>query len=292
MKERNKSKFLTCAAVFFSSLIPFAGAQTLAASTVQFKLLRDYLIVIPVTVNGLGPYEFLLDTGTNTTLVGAEFARQLRLRPIDRIELVTVSGAQIVPRAQLESVAVGAKTARGLESLFSDLREVRAVKPEICGVLGQNFLEQFNYLINYREQRIEFEDGEELEKGLRGARLPIEWSEGRAIITSDGKERWRLVLDSGTATLLLFKSSERGLWLDWEQAQRVRVNSDLGSRIAQQRRLRSFNLGGANFYDLPVTLLEAKGGCAGRVEDGLLPTSFFRSIYFNHRKNYVIFNPF
>ncbi|MGH9852196.1 MAG: retroviral-like aspartic protease family protein [Blastocatellia bacterium] len=293
MKERSKSKFLTCAAVLIGGLCVFASAQTLAASTTQFKLLNGYVIVIPVTVNGAGPYEFLLDTGSNTTLISAEFARALRLRPVDRVELVTVAGSQIVPRAQLESLAVGARAVKNPEALFSDLREVRAIKPEIRGVLGMNFLARFNFLINYRERRIEFEDEDEMEKSLRGARLPMEWNDGRALIISDGKERLRLMLDSGTPTLILFNAGGRRLGLNWEQGEPLplRANSDLGSRIVWQKRLRGFSVGGVNFYDLPVAVMDSKTAREGRIEDGLLPTSLFQSVYFNHRKKFVMLNP-
>jgi predicted aspartyl protease len=294
MKERNKSKFLACVVALIGGFCVLTNAQTQPASIAQFKLLNGYLIVIPVTVNGAGPYEFLLDTGTNTTLVSAEFARQLRLRPVDRIELVTVAGSQIVPRARLENVTVGGKTARNLESLISDLREVRAVKPEICGVLGMNFLAQFNYLINYRERRIKFEDDAELENSLSGERLPFECHEGRAIVLARPakKKSWRLTLDSGIQNLLLFASDWRDLKLDWAQGepQRLLARSDLGSQIVWQKRLRSFSIGGVNFYDLPVAVMESKVAGEGRVEDGLLPTSLFQQVYFNHRKNFVILN--
>lgn len=297
MKERNKSKFLTCAVVLLGSLCSFADLQTLAASAVKFKLFRGHVIVIPVTVNGAGPYDFLLDTGTSTTLITAEFAQVLRLRPVDRIELVTVAGSRIVPRAWLESVAVGARSASNQEALISDLREARAVSPEIRGVLGQNFLSRFNYLINYRERRIEFEDGDELERSLSGERLPIEWREGRALVLARSaateNKRRRFVLDSGIANLLFFTADWRGLRLDWAQgeSQWVEARSDLGSRVVWQRRLRRFSIGGADFYDLPVVVMESKTAQAGRIEDGLLPTILFQQVYFNHRKNYVILNP-
>ncbi|HKQ76793.1 MAG TPA: aspartyl protease family protein [Blastocatellia bacterium] len=293
MKERNKSKFLTCAAVLIVGLSVFASARTLAASTTQFKLLNGYVIVILVTVNGAGPFEFVLDTGSNTTLICAEFARELRLRPIDRVKLVTVTGSQAVPRTQLESLSVGAKTVKNLEALFSDLREVRAVRSEIRGVLGMNFLAQFNFLINYRERRIEFEDEDEFEKSLRGARLSMEWDDGRTLINSAGKEGLRLVLDSGTSTLILFNSSERplGLNLDQGEPQALHARSDLGSQIVRQKRLRRLSVGGANFYDLPVALMGAKIAREDRIEDGLLPTSLFQRVYFNHRKKFVTLNP-
>jgi predicted aspartyl protease len=293
MKERIKSKFLTCASVLIGGFSVFAIARTSAASTTQFKLLNGHVIVIPVTVNGAGPYEFLLDTGSNTTLISSEFAQALRLRPIERVELVTVTGSQFVPRGQLESLAVGEKVVKNPETLFSDLREVRAVKPEIRGVLGMNFLAQFNFLINYRERRIEFEDEDEMEKSLRGARLPMVWNEGRALIISDGKERLRLALDSGISTLILFDAGGRRSRLNWEQdeSRPLLASSGLGSRIVWQRRLRAFGVGGVNFYDLPAVVMESETAQTGRIEDGLLPTCLFQSVYFNHRKKFVILNP-
>ena len=47
----------------------------------------------------------------------------------------------------------------------------------------------------------------------------------------------------------------------------------------------------SDFYDLPVALMESKTAREGRIEDGLLPTSLFQSVYFNHRKKFVTLNP-
>ncbi len=291
MKARNISKFLICVAVLVCPV--FASPRTLAASTTQFKLLNGYVIVIPVTVNGAGPYEFVLDTGSNTTLIGAEFARELRLRPLDRVELVSVTGLQIVPRTQLESLSVGSRTAKNLEAVFSDLREVRSIRPNIRGVLGMNFLARFNFLIDYIARRIEFEEEDELENRLRGERLPLASDDARASISLYGAENSRLILDSGTPILILFNADARRLRFKFEQGElrSLIASSDPGIRIAQEKRLRVFNIGGVNFYDLPVALIESKTSRDGRIEDGLLPTSLFQRVYFNHRKKFVTLNP-
>jgi hypothetical protein len=103
---------------------------------------------------------------------------------------------------------------------------------------------------------------------------------------------WRLALDSGISNLLLFAAGGRDLKLDWAQGepQRLTARTDLGSQFVWQKRLRSFNVGGANFYDLPVAVMELNVAGEGRIEDGLLPTSLFQQVYFNHRKNFVILN--
>ena len=278
------SKFVACAALLLLS-------SSVCAETVNFTLRRGHLIVIPVTLNGLGPYDFLLDTGASTTLVTPEFARQLRLRPIDRIELVTMAGTQILVRSQVERVSVGQQTATNVEVLISDLREVRAAAGQVCGVLGQNFLAQVNYLLDYRAQRLTFEEGTELETRLCGAQLPLTTHEGRLLVTLPVKQQtWRLVLDSGIGALLLF--GNRNFALDWVAGagEMQLLSTDFGSRAVPQRRVRNLQLGPVKFADLPVTLVSGQAG-EGRIEDGLLPTSLFQRVYFNQRRGYVILNP-
>jgi predicted aspartyl protease len=281
------------ASLLFSSFLS-APREMLAASHVNFKLLRDYLIVIPITINGRGPYEFLLDTGTNTTIMRTEFASQLGLKPIDRILLVTVTGSEVVVRSRLESIDVGSKSASNLEVLLSDLREIRSIRPEIDGVLGQNFLSQFDYLVDYRKQRIEFEDGDELETALCGDHLPIERHEAKDLVLvkslSRGKTGRRLVLDTGVSRLVLFTSALNDPALDWDQNNEflIQAKTDAGSQVVRQRRLRNFRIGGKTIDDLPVVIMEAKDEGEWRIEDGLLPTRLFQRVYFNHRKNFVI----
>jgi predicted aspartyl protease len=271
--------------------------QASASWTVKFKLLRGHVIVIPVTVNGSGPYDFILDTGASTTTISFEFAQALRLRPVDRVELITVAGSRFVPRAHLAGVSIGAKSVENMEAVFNDLAEARAISPEIRGALGQNFLSRFNVLINYRERKIEFEDGDELENRLRGERLPIEWRDDRMLIMSRpltaACNSRRFVLDSGIENLFLFTDDWRNLKLDWENCppERVEARSELGGRGAWLRRLRRYSVGDVDFSGLPVVIMESNMAQTGRIEDGLLPTGLFRQVYINQRKRFVILNP-
>jgi hypothetical protein len=93
--------------------------------------------------------------------------------------------------------------------------------------------------------------------------------------------------------MILFNSDARvsGVYQESGDPQTSRLNSNLGSQLVWQKRLRNFSVGGVEFHDLRVTLCEAEDGCAGRVEDGLLPTGLFQNIYFNHRKKFVMLNP-
>jgi predicted aspartyl protease len=270
----------------------FADQPDARRSPIRFKLERNFLITVPVFVNGAGPFDFMLDTGTNTTILHPEFARQLGLRPIDRLLLVTVAGSRAVPRSRLERLTLGPRTVTGVEVLWTDLGEIRALAPRICGVLGQNFLSRFNYLIDYAGRRIEFEEGDELERVLRGARLTLETDEDQALVVAQpatpGRKALRFALDSGTTTLVLFAPAVERLAPDIvsDGGPFGRAATIAGASRLVMGRLGHLRLGSEVLTDLPAALVTA-----ARVEDGLLPLSLFRAVYFNHRVGFVILNP-
>lgn len=262
-----------------------------ATSTIQFKLIRNQMIVIQVTLNGVGPFEFLLDTGTNTTIIEPELAQQLRLCPQDRLELMTVAGAQAVPHAQLGCVAVGSAVAENLEALITEMPSIRTLHAGIRGVLGQNFLARFNYLLDYGKRQIQFEGDGELAHRLGGMRVPFEQIEGLIVVDAQptSLKSWRLKLDSASADLILFAplTPSNGLEMVYRSNAWLATATGASSRAVQQGRLRALRIGETAFADLSVTALPPDG----RAEDGLLPMSLFRAVYVNHQEHYVILNP-
>src|ERR1700761_6695866 len=48
--------------------------------SVPLRVVQETLIVAPMTINGSGPYDFLVDTGAQITTIDARLAAQLNLR--------------------------------------------------------------------------------------------------------------------------------------------------------------------------------------------------------------------
>ncbi len=63
-----------------------------------------------------------------------------------------------------------------------------------------------------------------------------------------------------------------------------------GSRSAEPGRISIFRIGSKTLGNLSVLLTPAREN-EHRWENGLLPTSLFQAIYFNHESGYVILNP-
>lgn len=295
MKKANAFRTLAAPLVSLCFVSLLAGQPVRADSVVKFKLTQNHWIVAPVLVGGKGPFDFLLDTGANVTVITPELAQQLAIRPTARVSLQTIASSQIVPYSLLPSLSLGAQVVENLEVIYCELPEMRSLNQGVRGVLGQNFLSQFNFTLNYRDRRIEFEQDQHGAQPL-GERLPVEQLGGRLIITarpsSSEQNVLRLVLDSGVSRLIIFETSSQPLKLGLEQSGELWVtgSTTLGQLTLRVANLLTLRLGRIRLSNLPVALVHGGPGAEGRFGDGLLPTSFFSSIYFNNREGYVILN--
>jgi predicted aspartyl protease len=258
----------------------------------RLRLLAGRLPVVPVYLNGEGPFDFLLDTGTNSTIITPALAARLGLRPDGGVTLITVAGQTDVPRARLGRVEVGGYAATDVEALVSGLEPLSELDPRVRGVLGQNFLGRFNYTLDYDGRTVEFEGAA---APPEGARVRFDVEEGKLVVgafcDAPAPRALRLVLDAAATGLVIFDDARRGL-ADVLSAQAATLMlTESGVVEARLARLPSLRVGDSRLRDVPVALLRDHAPRDARSEDGLLPTSLFRAVYFNHAGGYVIFNP-
>jgi predicted aspartyl protease len=281
------------AALGLLCLINAQGVRVVRAEGgVRLRLLAGRLSVVPVYLNGEGPFDFLLDTGTNSTVVTPALALRLGLRPSDSVTLITVAGQADVPRAHLSKVEVGGRAAFDVEALVSGLEPLTDIDPRVRGVLGQNFLERFNYTLDYGGRAVEFEGDAAPPAGVR---VPFDVEEGKLVVgafcDAPAPRAVRLVLDAAATGLVIFDDARRGLARILSAGTATFVLTESGGVEARRARLTALRVGDSRLRDVPVALLRDPARRDARAEDGLLPTSLFRAVYFNHAGGYVIFNP-
>jgi len=244
----------------------------MAADAVPMKVLRG-LPVVSLSINGHGPYELLLDTGTQSTLVDQKLAQELQLTIVDRTELITPNGMHPVGRAIAETVTVGSKRLAHVEFLVDDLRELHSIDSQLRGILGQNVLTQFNFLLDYRHRQVELEPAAE----ERGIEVPFDLQDGRIILTAEitGKRKLKLLLDSGASDLMLFRCAAAG---NVRSGSMALLSTNNGTSQVDQANLSQLKIGAAVLHDVNAglhstsTLTEI---------DGLVPTNLFESVYFD-----------
>ncbi len=196
---------------------------------------------------------------------------------------------------RLGSLALGSKRQEQFEVSCIDLRKAFALDRGIQGILGQDFLHQLNYLLDYKERKVEIDESGALVSRLRGSRVSIEQDSFRVYVLVPGgpgeNVTVRLLLDSGSKTPVLFTKASQAppFDLDQDNSRSFLMSSTVGNRALERYRLRVLRLGSETFRHLPVFVTPARDE-ENRREDGLLPTSLFRSVYFDHARSFVILN--
>jgi len=151
-----RARFLSVALVGSALLWPSAGLAKSsnpdmegARDAVRFQLVHDYLIVVPVMVNGTGPWNFLLDTGCTSSMISVDLQRQLNAPDVGHSDVALLTEMRRDQRVLLNDVRVGNTIFAGLQVLADKMDNVRNLVPGLNGILGEDFLSQFDVLTDY-----------------------------------------------------------------------------------------------------------------------------------------------
>lgn len=232
-----------------------------------------------VYIGATGPYRFLVDTGSQTSLIDPELATKLRLKPEFRVELVTQHSSQIVFGTTLTNIRVRNRVLPGVEIAFSDVSHLRNLDRSVKGVLGANALRDFDFTLSPPTGRIE-----DTSERPTGEVVPFELIDGRiAIKARMGEETLTLVLDSGANHIVLFrlpaamaKVEPVETTLKTIEGARTVVPTCWSAEMVLGNHLR--------IGTLPAAIVHANGN---RVE-GLLPASVFKQVHVDHERHEVI----
>ena len=260
---------------------------------IRFRVVQGTLVVVSLMANDEGPFDFVLDTGTNTTIVDPSLARQLSLTALDRIQLTTLAGERTQIRSSLRNPGAEPAKVENLEVLVQDLAELRKFDSHIEGIAGQDFLSHFNYLLDYRRHSLRIELDREIREAIEGDQVPMEVSENKMTVASEaqsgGCAKLHLKLDSAANSVVLIGRASQALSVPTqENSLEVTNNGEVGLLVG---RVHELTVGSQRFHDIAVVLQPAGAADGERTEDGLLPTALFRSLYVNNREGFVVFNP-
>jgi predicted aspartyl protease len=254
-------------------------------------------MVVSVYINDRGPFDFLIDTGTNTTLIDPQLARELALQPKDRLKLASLASARDVPRYYFQTFRVGPASVSNQEALAVSLPQLTALDHKIRGVLGMNFLLQFSFRLDYEHRALDLYPFPEAAQVPAGLRVPVEINESRLLIEVGSEAspsgRWRLALDSGIAQFLVFQDRiARSAEHSCGNANcLMQVATNLADHRASTILLHDVSIAGAHLPETQVVVLHNDLQKPADHQDGLLPAAPFRSVFFDRTNATVIFSP-
>jgi predicted aspartyl protease len=287
---------------------PFGLLPASARTSVPFRTVNGSILVLRVSLNGQGPYDFMFDTGTNTSLVDSALVASLGLSPVDRVALSTLTGTTAVPRYFLETLSLGGAKIQQVEVLTEDLRALQAIDQRIRGILGLSALREYSFLIDNEHKRLDLFSDEEAPQFPKGAYTPIEVVRDCILIPVASRAArggtLKLGLDSGVSQFVVREESvlSRGTSsagygeslrpVGYAQSMgTMQVTTNLSKRYATIVRIDSLDVGPVRFTNIPVVVLGTKMPAPPPGEDGLLPVSLFRLIFFDRKTSRLLLEP-
>jgi predicted aspartyl protease len=124
--------------------------------TVTFDFIANTsLVVVPVTINGSGPYRFLLDTGASDSVLSAAVADRLAIPGGIQRTLLTAGGNVPVTLRKLTTLNVGAAQLDNISIAVADFELLKSLG--IDGILGGDYLRRFKISIDYDNRIVNIE---------------------------------------------------------------------------------------------------------------------------------------
>ena len=175
---------------------------------IQFKLVKN-LMIIPVIINGSGPYNFVLDTGvglfliTDPKLVDTIQISNLRSIKITGFGAGSDLGAFVTPSLKVE---IGSTVAESISAaiLKKDIFELSSYAGmPIHGLIGYEFFNSFTVKISYATSVITIYRPDKRYILRKGTKIPITIEEKKPymvteITLSDGRKiSVKLIIDTG-----------------------------------------------------------------------------------------------
>lgn len=145
-----------------------AKAQPASADEV-LKLERDLhnRMTVPVLIGSSGPFDFLIDTGSERTVLAREVARKLGLAISGNATVVGVAGSVPVELVEIDEISLGKRTYYTLTAPLLDAQFIGA-----DGIVGIDSLQDQRVLIDFAANRIVIGDAAAL-GGSRGFEIVV-----------------------------------------------------------------------------------------------------------------------
>ena len=209
--------------VLGATIVPALAAETHCpgnVASVPFRFVNRHRIVLAVSINHTGPYNFLLDSGTQITMIDPSLAAELHLDTQGAAVVAGAGSRQSASFAQLDLVEAGSHAVANQKVLVYDLQNLHSADLHIRGILGEDFLEHFDMLIDNAHRLLCLDNSAAMRAEVKGPHIPLlataEPEDGVALPglliiaarLSDGTRPVRLLLDSGANAPILFNTSQ------------------------------------------------------------------------------------
>jgi hypothetical protein len=270
--------------------------------SLTLRNVQGALIVVPVRINHTGPYDFIVDTGAQISVVDSSLASELHLKARGTTGVGGVATYARSAFAYLDLVEAGVFSVPNSLVVIQELAQLKAADPRIRGIVGENFLEHFDLLIDNRQHILCLDDSKALVLAIKGEHVPLAEPRGsnddlpftRPMIVSvrfsvPGSAPMLLRLDSGSNAPALYAADPR---LSRAITNRGPLLTRVVDGVEQAFAVLSpqnIQIGTHTLMQVPFVMpTNAVGNGPTPREDGLLPTIAFQRVFISCSAGYAV----
>ena len=288
--------------VFAATMVATLSAETHCpenVASVPFRLVNRHQMIVPVSINHAGPFSFLLDTGTQMTMVDPTLAATLHMETTGKAEVASVGMQSAAFFAQATLLEAGSHSVANQKVLVYDLANLQAAGLNIQGVLAEDFLEQFDMLIDNGHSLVCLDDSDAMRTEVKGSRIPLQAqaTDGSALASSlivvahlsDGMRPVRLKLDSGSNVNFLYNTADY-MALGLFRGAALQGGAGGSQKTFMALPAQNVKIGSTDFGKVPfITLVGAQKNTHTSQFDGMLTMGQFKRVFICHTDHYAVF---
>ncbi len=261
-----------------AAIVVLATPRMWAGSTTPFRLGDQGGVIVPVLLNGTGPFLMLLDTGATHSAITKSVAVATGAPSVAKVNVISPADETVRAIVAVDTLLIGPHTAdHVLPSVVPD-GSFDGGAGSIRGLIGQDVLARLRYTLDFKQRRIEWH---EYVAPRRGTTLHLAFEHGRFLVDLPQlSHTLRLVPDSGAGGLVLFNVTGRIDANIVATGQTVELQTAHASRRAHHVRLRELRVGDRRMRDVPAVTIEREQLHPSE-GDGLLPLHLFDRVTFD-----------
>lgn len=220
----------------------------------------DERVTIPIHIDGKGPWNFIIDTGSQRTVIARHLAEQLALSPRANVTILSMTGRSEAGTVAVPKLGFGGGTVDDIEAPVLEGEHLGAP-----GLLGLDSLHAKRLLLNFRTGRMEI--------SASGSRRRVAIDPDAIVVEARRRRGQLILLDSEVNGMKVAVMLDTGSHFSIgnlalrdrliakkrapDMAEAVLTSVTGGQLTGQVGRIKSVRMGRVNLTQVPVLFAEA-----------------------------------
>jgi predicted aspartyl protease len=201
-----------------------------AAETLDYRTDPNTRMTVPVSISGRGPFNFVVDTGSERTVVSRELAADLALGPGQIATVHSMTEVSQIPTVIVQGLRVGQRTIDDIQA-----PALARINLGAAGMLGVDSLQTQRVIFDFQRHEMTI---------MPSQRADPHWPEGTIVVTARSRFGRLMLIDASI--------DRQRVWVIVDTGSEISVGN-MALRHALERRHR---LGPT----APITMLSVTGG--------------------------------